>query len=176
MGQVEFRDEKQLLEGEQEQELTLAARGQSFWKCFRTSAVWRLIKFSQSLWLLWYYSPNQTRPNSQGMFFCLPKMMQLSTLCWGCFTALVQSCQHLLGRSWRQSSIVHVSPAIQESELLFCSFPQNRSTGWITCSDSTDICTKFMRYSKQLWLFDLKTPHLQVVSWTGPCYLRVPTY
>lgn len=39
VGQIEFMDEKQLLEGEQEQELTLAARGQSCWKCFRTSAI-----------------------------------------------------------------------------------------------------------------------------------------
>lgn len=39
VGRIEFRDEKQLLEGEQQQELTLAARGQSFWKCFGTSEI-----------------------------------------------------------------------------------------------------------------------------------------
>lgn len=39
VGQIESRDEKQLLEGEQKQELTLAARGQSFWKRFRISTI-----------------------------------------------------------------------------------------------------------------------------------------
>ena len=45
VGWVEFMDEKQLLEAEQE--LMLAARGESFWKCFRTSAISRSVKFSR---------------------------------------------------------------------------------------------------------------------------------
>lgn len=133
------------------------------------------------LWLLWYYSPNLTCPNSQGTFFCLSEMLQLSPLCWGCFTARVQSCvpdcdAYLLG-SWRHSSIVqHASPAIQDSAcVLELSTEQKYRLNHMLWSYRTS-STKFMRYSKQFWLFGLQNPHLRVISWTGPCYLRVPTY
>lgn len=72
--------------------------------------------------LLWYYSPNLTCPNSQGMFLWLSKMLQLSNLAEATLLLECNSvCLTVMPTPLRKlKTFMYVSPAIQESACVLC--------------------------------------------------------